>query len=1705
MRLLRYLSSSVLVLAGALAHAQGTVASAGSVNVGMQSAAVSVQVTMSGTGVAGAPQAETQGIANADFALAAGGSCSTGASYNAGDTCTAMVTFSPKYPGLRSGAVVIANAGGGVLGTGYVSGIGIGGLGVLNPGQMDTVVGSSAWLYRADGVVATNAEIFLPMGVVVDAAGNMYISDANNNRIRRVDAATDLISTVGGNGTPGYTGDGGPATSAEISAPSGLALDGAGNIYFVDSGNHAVRRIDAVTGIITTVAGTPTIQGYAGDGASATLAKLSLPEGLAFDMSGNMLIADTGNNVIRQVDTAGKIHTVAGNNVQGYNGDNRSATSAQLNTPWGVTARADGSFLIADLNNHRVRAVSAGGTITTVAGVGTQGFSGDDGAATAAQLNAPAATVVDPAGDIYIADSGNNRVRKIYSTSGKIETITGNNSQQFDGDGKPANKASFYGPYALYFDQVGDLLIADMFHNRIRRINALQVPLTFDTIRVSKVSAPQAEGFENDGNATLTINDPSFSNAALDAATTTCNKGATLAVSLGCNYGVEFAPTVVGDTVNGYVKANSDAVNSPANILLSGQVLTVNPTSVALTSSKNPSMLGDLVAFTATVTSDDTGRSGSVTFTDGSTTICNQVALNTNGIAICNTSTLTLGAHTITANYSGDANNASATASITQTVLQASTLVLSSSQNPAPVGANITFSLHASAATGTPTGNVTFFDGTTALATKPLDASGNATYSTATLTPGGHSISAKYVGDTNNAPGTSNIVSQTITKNDTTTTLSTSAASVPVGTNVTFTANVSSSVGATLTGTVTFKDGTVTLGTGTLTSGVATFSTSSLAPGAHSIVATYGGDTNDAGSSSAALTETVTQIGTTTTLTSDANPANAGATIHLTAKVAMAAGATADGPVTGNVTFMDGATSLGTVNLDASGNATLAISTLTVGSHAIVATYNGNTNYASSTSSPLSLGVNATGTTTALTASAQNITVGQSVTFSAAVTSSTGGIPTGSVSFREGAAVVGTGTLNAQGVTTAATSSLTVGTHVITAIYSGDSNYTSSTSNTVTVVVAQAGSSITLSSSLNPAVVGQTVTFTATVPASTPAATGTVAFMDGTASLGSVPLTGSGVVTFATSQLAAGQHAITAVYSGDTNHSGATSSVVNELIVQQAAAALTSSVNPSIAGNNVTFTAKISGAGSTAPSGKVTFLDGATTLSVATLDATGTATFSTSTLSVGTHAIKVTYPGDNNFSSATASLTQTVGNADTQVALTASANPAVYGTPETFTATVTSNGGVATGTVTFTDGGTSIGTGTLNAQGIATLTTSTLAPGSHTIVANYAGDGKASASVSAPLTLTVQQMTSVVLLSSNNPEYTLNPITFTATIKNAGVSVATGTVTFTDGSTNLGTVNVDATGKAAVTVPQMTAGNHPITASYSGDGSNLASVSPVLTQGVQLRPTTTTLSSTQTDPTNPLSVTLISVVHWNGTAASPTGKVTFKTGTTTIGSVAIDASGVATLTITLASNKETIVASYSGDLSYASSDSIATDITGGAATQFTMSIDPPNVSLQSKQRATVNLTLSSVKGFTDTMQFGCLGLPYAATCTFSKTAGTLPADGKITVQLIVDTGDPLGSGASTNASVKPMGSTGTFLAFLPLGLLGAFAMFRRRKGAVPALLLALFTLAITMGVTGCSGLTTAGTPAGTYTIKVTASGQGTGATQADAMTLTVTQ
>ena len=326
-------------------------------------------------------------------------------------------------------------------------------------------------------------------------------------------------------------------------------------------------------------------------------------------------------------------------------------------------------------------------------------------------------------------------------------------------------------------------------------------------------------------------------------------------------------------------------------------------------------------------------------------------------------------------------------------------------------------------------------------------------------------------------------------------------------------------------------------------------------------------------------------------------------------------------------------------------------------------------------------------------------------------------------------------------------------------------------------------------------------------------------------------------------------------------------------------------------------------------------------------------------------------------------------------------------------------------------------------------------------------------------------------------------------------------------------VPLDATGQATLSVPSLSAGNHSIIATYAGDGDNFPTASPALTEGVALRPTSTTLSATQTNPSNPLEVTLIGVVRWTG-PTPPTGKIAFTTSSGgTIGSSAIDATGVASLTIVLASASESIVASYSGDTAYAASVSLAATISGGPATQFTMALTPSTMSFPSKQHGTVQLTIQSVQNFSDTLQFGCLGLPQAATCTFSSTSMALAANGGGTVQLIIDTGDPLGAGAQAalaRPGMRPGADRTALLCFLPGGLLAGIALFRLRRrsnwrNGLGLLIVLLAAVVGTLGVSGCSGLQVNGTPAGTYQFKVTAAGQGTGVTQSQVMTLTVTQ
>lgn len=1799
-RVSRWARFSLLLLGSAGNMAAAGVIPLPTTAVGQQSAAIPVTLTIRAAGVAVDPIAVTQGVSGLDFTLAPASSCLANSSYSPGQQCTVNVMFAPKYPGLRQGAVVLKAADGTLLATALLQGTGTGSLSVLVPGIINTVAGDGELNYRNDDGPAISSPIFLPYGVTADPKGNLYISDTNNSRIRRVDAQTGMITTIAGIGTPGYSGDGGRATAASISQPSGLCMDGAGNLYFADSGNSLVRRIDAISGIITTVAGTPLGQGYSGDGGAATAATLASPRGVAFDAAGDLFIADTSNNVVREVNAdSGNIQTVVGNGVRGYNGDSIPATSAALNSPWTVAIGADNSIYIADLANNRVRKVTAG-TITTVAGTGGRGFNGDGGPAAAAVLNDPTSVVLDPAGNLYIADSENNRIRKINAATSVIQTIVGADSEQFTGDGGPASLATIYAPYALFIDQSGSLYLSDTLHNRIRGINATPAALNYPVMRVSKTSSPLPQGLENDGNDVLNLVTPVLKQAALDAATTTCSTTQPLPTSSSCNLGIEFAPTVVGNNVQGSVTLGSNAGNSPAVVNLSGQVLDVEPTTVALTSSANPSLAGQSIVLTAVVSSADTSRSGPVSFLDGTTAVCSNVNLSA-GTATCTTSTLSLGQHSITASYAGDTNNAaSVSAALTQVIKQQPTLVLAVSPSPSIATQNVTLSVTATASTGTPTGPVVFYDGATAISgSVSLNGSGVATFATTQLTPGQHSLAVQYAGDATNASGQSNTVPQTVNQATSTTTVAANNTTVFVGTSVTFTAAVTDANSTVPTGSVQFSDGGTPLGGGTLdNSGRATLTIANLTPGTHNIIATYGGDLNDQGSSSAPIVETIQQIPTLTLLSSDADPASAGAMIHFIASVVMSPGTTAAGAITGTVTFRDGSTGIGTAPIDSAGSAGISVSTLTPGQHNIVATFPGSDNYALSSSSTLTETVTSTATTTTLSTSGASALSGKPLTLTATVVSPTGS-PTGAVAFQDGTTLIGRGTLNAQGLATLATTSLTAGNHAITAVYQGDGSYITSTSTPVaetislatptlsltsattsttvgtavefsttlssngvtptgnvtlrdgtaslalqsvtatgtnsfdiftlsvgvhtltasyggdsnnspqtsaplSITIQQAATTTSLLSSASPSIVGQTITLTAGVSSTAGNSTGSLSFMDGSTVLGSVPVgsNGSGVLT--TTSLSFGAHSLTAVYSGDTNHTASHSAAINEQIVEASNPSVVSSLNPSVAGLGVVFNARVAGVGTLVPTGSVIFNDGAATLGTVQLDTAGAATFQSSTLAVGSHSITISYSGDRNYATATsAPLIQTVQSANTQIELTAGVNPATYGIPLAIAATVRSNGGIATGSVTVTDDGFVLGSAVLNGSGAAVLTTASLSPGAHSIVATYAGDGKASASVSSPITLSVRQVTTLKLASDSNPALTLSSIVLTAALTNNGATPFAGTVTFTDGTTQLGTSAVDATGHAALKIPLLSVGTHQLAASYAGDANNFGSSSAPLSEVVQLRSTTTALTSASANPNNPQEVTLIGIVRWTGPGV-PTGIITFSSGGTVLGTSPTDASGAATINITLAPNAtQTATASYSGDQSYGNSASSNVTVTGGQPAQFGVSLNPSSVSIQSKQHTVIQLTLSSIKGFSDTVQLGCVGLPFAATCTFSNVQVKLAGNGTTTVQLTLDTGDPLGAGALV--SQQERGASNVLACFLPAAMVAGFGLFSRRRRSLQGLLLLAGAFAVTAAATGCSGLQMTGTPVGTYTFKITGSGINSGATETQAFNLTVTQ
>jgi sugar lactone lactonase YvrE len=1275
----------------------------------------SIPVKIQTAGTLGPVKVLTQGSANLDFTLSSVGVCATGV----GQTCNVSVSFSPRYPGLRFGAIVILDASDGhIIASQNIAGTGQGSLSVFSPGQITTLAGDGC---LSDGPCPTNsgtpattsAALNLPLGEATDAAGNLYVSDTGNNRIEMVTPGpTGTVTTIAGNaGIAGFTGDGGPALSAEISAPSAIFVDGAGNIFFADTGNSAIREINAITHTISTVAGT---LGTSGSTSNA----LAGPQGFTFDASGDLYIADTGNDRIQKVDTTGAVTTVPGTFKQ----------------PWSIAISSkDGSLYIADFGSNRILKVDPLGVETTVAGTGTASYGGDGGAATNATLNSPSSVAVDPADNLYIADSENNAVRKVISSTGKITTLAGDNTAAFSGDGFNANLAGLYKPYSVYLDAYGNLFIADRLDLRIREVSATAAGIHFPDMKEGKTSLPIAQTVENDGNAPLNLTDltaaPATTNATIDTVptdpiTTTCSTTAPMPIDGNCILAVEFQPPTVSP-VSGVLSVASDSGSSPISVYLSGKVLSVDPSSTTVTSSSNPAAVNQGITFTANISSPNR-VTGTVQFFDGATPIgLPQTVVTATNTATITASFTTLGTHIITAVYGGDNFNAASTPNnpLSQVIEQSTTLNVLSSANPATEFAPINFNAILSGWTTAPTGNITFTDGASTLGS-------------AVISP----------------------------------------------------------------------------------SGVASFPVPPLAVGVHHITATYAGDATDYGS---------------------------------------------------QYSFDQ------TVNLASS--------------------------------------------TTNLNASASVVQFSTPITFTATVTG---------------------------------------------------------------------------------------------VPASTP--TGNVAFKDGATVLNTVPVNSVGVATYVNTTLPAGTHNITAVYLGDSDYAGSTSI------------------------SNVTVTIKQT--------------------------ATTTHLVASTLNSIATRSI-------------------------------------------TLTATVTALGAIPSGTVSFMNGNVLIGTATLN-HGVASAVTSSLPVGTDSVFAIYNGDSNDTGSTSTPpLAITiVKAPTTTVVSSSESPLPTLTPVVISATVANGGTQKATGLVTFVEDSVSIGVGTLDANGVATISIPVLTAGSHTFVANYAGDGLDLASSAAPFVEVVQLRPTTDALTSSTTSLSGGQQLTLISVIRPTGTIGSvaPTGTVTFMSGSITLATVPVDASGVATVTVLLPGTSASLSSIYSGDANYATSSASPATVPIGPAPDFTLEATPITLQLQSKQHLDVKVSLSSVRNFTDTFSFGCLGLPADTTCTFSKDKANLAAGGVQSVTLTVDTGHPLLSGSQ--ASNAPHSNSKIVMACLFPGAFafGFLAFKLRRVRLVSGLLLFVGIIAMTSGLSGCGTIQNSGTPPGTYNFLVSATGQ-TGVSQYVDITMTVTK
>jgi hypothetical protein len=1054
-----------------------------------------------------------------------------------------------------------------------------------------------------------------------------------------------------------------------------------------------------------------------------------------------------------------------------------------------------------------------------------------------------------------------------------------------------------------------------------------------------------------------------------------------------------------------------------------------------------PSTFGQTVTITASVPA---GPTGTITITSGGVTLGSGTITSSNGVVTITTTQLPGGSDVITASYGGDTTNNPASGTTTQVVGKASpTETLTSSLNPSSFNQAVT--LTATLPTNT-TGTVTFTNGTTVLNTVNL-VNGVASLTTSALPAGSNSITATYNGDASNNKATASL---TQTVNKATTTLSVVSAPNPSNFGATVTITTTLPIGT--TGTVTITGGGLNLVSGPIsaTTGIAVVTTTSLPVGNDSITSTYAGDSNSNGAVGT-TSQTVTKAAPTVSLTSSLNPSTINQSVTFTATLPATA--------SGTVTFLDGSTTLGSGTISG-GTASFTTTTLTVGVHNITASYGGDTNYNSAVSTVLLQTVNkATPVLPIPVVSSTDPIVGNPVTITETVPPGV----TGPVTFSNGSTPIGTAPI-VGGVATITISNLPLGTNQITASTPGDSNNNPAVSPPVSVTVGKTVPTVAVTSSLNPSIVNQAVTFTATAPTG---ATGTITFLDGATIFGTGGLT-NGLATFTTSTLIVGSHTITVSYGGDTSNSPATSAPLTQVVNKATPVIPPPVVSSSTPPPNTPVTIT-----ETVPpgvTGTVTFSNGSTPIGTAPIVG-GVATITVPSLPIGTNPITATTSGDTNNNPVTSGATVVTVTPLTPVLVApiVSSNTPPPNTPVTITEPIPPG---VSGPVSIFDGSTLLGTAPI-INGQATLTVPSLPIGVNQITVTATNTSTSGTITSPPTQVTVAKVTVVITLASSaNPSAPGQSVTFSATV-HAG---ATGSVTFLDGTTILGTGVINAAGVVTFTTSTLTIGSHPVTASYGGDSGYNAATSAVLTQVVGKIPTVITIIASA--PAQLLSTGVTFTANVTAPSPNATGTVTFMEGTTIIGTAPLSANGGVIVTLTTNANAafatsslvtglHQIVAVYSGDSNFAPSTSAPVPNTVEDFTNTNSGVASQNIFPGAATTYTFTLAPVSATTFLDDVTVTVAGLPPGSTYTFSPS--TIKAgSGSTQITLNVQTSSSL-SAQNRAPQNGPAPRNELPIALGMVGLLGLGAARKLRRKIPRTLMLLILTLGSLLPIAALSG------------------------------------